>query len=100
MGFTPITPFLALEFATVAVTAGTTPGPAIEDMMKRITSPLLLVTAGPPEKDAREVYDRGAGDRPLDPWTCPTSATQTPSPGRARDEDRVTEFLDATRTGP
>ena len=63
MGVGAITPFMALEFATVGVTSGTTPGPAIEDMMKRITSPLLLVAAGPTEKDAGELYDRAAGDR-------------------------------------
>jgi hypothetical protein len=44
------------------MTSGTTPGPAIEDMMERITSPLLLVAAGPPEKDAGEVFGgRGRG---------------------------------------
>jgi hypothetical protein len=63
MGFSAITPFMALEFATVGVTSGSTPGPVIEDMMKRITSPLLLVAAGPLEKDAGQVYDR-RGRRP------------------------------------
>ena len=60
VGLTPITPFAALEFATVVVTSGTTPGPSIEDMMPRITSPLLLVAAGSLEKDAGELYDRAA----------------------------------------
>jgi uncharacterized protein len=63
MGVTAITPFAALEFATVSVTSGTTPGPVIEDMMKRVSSPLLLVAAGPPENDAGELYDRAAGNQ-------------------------------------
>ena len=71
MGVGPMTPFMALEFATVGVTSGTGPGPAIEDMMRRITSPMLLVAAGAPEKDAGEVYDRAAGDRPVDVWYLP-----------------------------
>jgi uncharacterized protein len=100
MGFSPITPFMALEFATVGATSGTTPGPAIEDMIKRITSPLLLVAAGPPEKDAGEVYDRAAGDRPVDVWYLPdvghTAAIREAAPEYER---RVTEFFDAALTG-
>jgi uncharacterized protein len=93
-GFSAITPFMALEFATVGVTSGTTPGPVIEDMMKRITSPLLLVAAGPPEKDAGEVYDRAAGDRPVDVWYLPevghTAAIRETAPEYER---RVTTFF-------
>jgi uncharacterized protein len=93
-GFSAITPFMALEFATVGVTSGTTPGPVIEDMMKRITSPLLLVAAGPPEKDAGEVYDRAAGDRPVDVWYLPdvghTAAIREAAPEYER---RVTTFF-------
>ena len=95
-GFSAITPFMALEFATVGVTSGTTPGPVIEDMMKRITSPLLLVAAGPPEKDAGEVYDRAAGDRPVDVWYLPeaghTAAIRQAAPEYER---RITAFFDA-----
>jgi hypothetical protein len=101
MGITPITPFAALEFATVAVTSGTTPGPAIEDMMPRITSPLLLVAAGPMEKDAGELYDRAAGDRPVDVWYLPgvghTAAIREAAPEY---ENRVTAFFDAALTEP
>ena len=59
------------EFTTVRVTSGTTPGPALEDMMTRVTSPLLLVSAGPPEKPAGDLYDRAAGDRPVEHWHLP-----------------------------
>jgi fermentation-respiration switch protein FrsA (DUF1100 family) len=100
-GFSAITPFMALEFATVGVTSGTTSGPVIEDMMKRITSPLLLVAAGAPEKDAGEVYDRAAGDRPVDVWYLPdvghTAAIREAAPEY---EERVTAFFDAALTGP
>jgi hypothetical protein len=85
---------MALDFATVGVTSGTTPGPAIEDMMKTISSPLLLVAAGPPEKDAGELYNRAAGDRPVDVWYLPdvghTAAIREAAPEY---EERVTEFF-------
>jgi hypothetical protein len=65
-------------------------------MMKRIRSPLLLVAAGPPEKDAGEVYDRAAGDRPVDVWYLPdvghTAAIREAAPAY---EQRVTAFFDA-----
>jgi uncharacterized protein len=99
MGFGGMTPFMAFEFATLGVTSGTTPGPAIEDMMKRITSPLLLVAAGPPEKEAGELYDRAAGERPVDVWYLPdvghTAAIRQVAPEY---EERVTAFFDAALT--
>jgi len=73
-GFTAITPFMAMEFATVRVISGSKPGPALEDMVKRVVSPLLLVSAGPPEKHFGETYDRAAGDRPVDLWYLPDVA--------------------------
>jgi len=101
MGVTAITPFAALEFATVGVTSGTTPGPATADVMKRITSPLLLVAAGPMEQDAGEVYDRAAGDRPVDVWYLPdvghTAAIRQAVPEY---EERIHAFFDATLTVP
>jgi uncharacterized protein len=100
MGFSAITPFMALEFATVGVTSGTTPGPAIEDMMERISSPLLLVAAGPPEKDAGEVYDRAAGDRPVDVWYLPdVGHTAAIRQAATEYERRVTAFFDAALGG-
>ena len=86
---------MALEFATVGALSGTTPGPAIEDMMRRITSPLLLVAAGPDEKDAGEVYDRAAGDRPVDVWYLPDVGHTAAIREVATDyERRVTAFFD------
>ena len=99
-GLSPVTPFMALEFATVGVTSGTTPGPAIEDMTKRITSPLLLVAAGPDEKDAGELYDRAAGNRPVDVWYLPDVGHTAAIREAARDyERRVTAFFDDVLRG-
>jgi hypothetical protein len=99
IGLDAITPFMALEFATVAVTSGTTPGPVIEDTMKRITSPLLLVAAGPLEKDAGEVYDRAAGDRPVDVWYLPDVGHTAAIREAAREyEARVSAFFDTALT--
>jgi dienelactone hydrolase len=100
-GVGAITPFMALEFATVAVTSGTTAGPAIEDTMKRITSPLLLVAAGPDEKDAGELYDRAAGDRPVDVWYLPdVGHTAAIREAAGEYQRRVTAFFDGALTEP
>ena len=100
MGISAITPFMALEFATVGVTSGTTPGPAIEDMMKRITSPLLLVAAGPTRRmPASSTTARPATGRSTS-GTCPTSATRPPSArSPPSTSERVTAFFDAALTG-
>lgn len=94
-GTSAITPFMFLEFATVRLTSGTEPGPVLEDMVKRISSPVLLVAAGPPEKPYGEAYDRAAGDRPLDVWYLPdvghTAAIRQAAPEYER---RVTAFFD------
>jgi uncharacterized protein len=99
-GITAITPMIALEFATVRVTSGTSPGPALEDIIKRVTSPLLLVAAGAPEKPFGEAYDRAAGDRPVDVWYLPdvthTNAIRQAAPEY---EQRVTTFFGAALTG-
>jgi uncharacterized protein len=93
-GLTAITPFMFVEFATVRVTSGTKPGPALEDMMKRISSPLLLVSARG-EYDYGVAYDRAAGDRPVDHWHLPdvthTDAIRQAAP---KYERRVTRFFD------
>jgi uncharacterized protein len=99
-GIRLITPMIALEFATVRVTSGTSPGPALEEIIKRVTSPLLLVAAGAPEKPFGEAYDRAAGDRPVDVWYLPdvthTNAIRQVAPAY---EQRVTTFFDAALTG-
>ena len=95
LGMNALTPFNAVDFATVRAIAGSRPGPVLEDMVKRITSPMLLVAAGPGEKPYGEAYDRAAGDRPLDVWYLPdvahTAAIREVAPEYER---RVTRFFD------
>jgi pimeloyl-ACP methyl ester carboxylesterase len=95
-GVGAMTPFFMAEFATVQLTSGTKPGPTLEDVMPQITSPMLLVAAGPPEKRPGEVYDRAAGDRPVDVWYLPnvghTAAIREAAPEYER---RVTRFFEA-----
>jgi poly(3-hydroxybutyrate) depolymerase len=100
MGISAISPFMAVEFATVGLTSGTTPGPVLEDMVKRVTSPLLLISAGSPEKPYGDAYDRAAGDRPVEHWHLPdvghTAAIREAAPEYER---RVTAFFDGALTG-
>ena len=95
MGLTALTPFMFMEFATVGGVSGAEPGAVIEDMIKRVTSPLLLVAAGPPEKPYGEAYDHAAGDRPVDVWYLPdvghTGALRDAAPAYER---RVAAFFD------
>ena len=95
-GVTAVSPFMGLEFATVQLTSGTRPGPVLEDQMERITSPLLLVSAGPPEKPAGDAYDGAAGARPVEHWHLPdvghTAAIREAAPEY---EQRVAAFFDA-----
>jgi hypothetical protein len=96
LGFSAATPLMFAEFATAQVTSGSKPGPVLEDMIKRVTSPLLLVSAGPPEKPYGDAYDRAAGDRPVEHWHLPdvghTAAIREAAPEYER---RVAAFLDA-----
>jgi uncharacterized protein len=94
-GVNVMTPIFMAEFATVQITSGTKPGPTLEDVMPSVTSPLLMVAAGPMEKHPGEVYDRAAGDRPVDVWFLPkvghTAAIREAAPEYER---RVTRFFD------
>jgi dienelactone hydrolase len=94
-GWSPMTPFTALYFATVGVTSGTRPGPALDDSIRRITSPLLLISAGLPEKPFADHYARVAGDGPVEHWHLP-SASHTAGIREAAPEyeRRVIAFLD------
>jgi hypothetical protein len=95
-GLSALTPFMAAEFAAVRVTSGSHAGPVLEDMVKRLTTPLLLVAAGPLEKPYADAYDRAAGTRPLDVWELPdvdhTAAIRQAAPQYER---RVTGLFDA-----
>jgi uncharacterized protein len=95
-GITAMTPLFAAEFATVRITSGARSGPPMDDMIKRISRPLLLVSAGRAEEYRFNVkYDRDAGRRPVEHWNLP-GAHHT---GAIRDaasayERRVTAFFD------
>jgi len=56
-GVNAITPFVLAELTTVRVTSGSKPGPALEDMVKRITSPCVgqvpVLDRGPHGSDPR-----------------------------------------------
>jgi hypothetical protein len=94
-GVTAMTPFMFAEFATVRLMSGTQPGPVLEDMVKRVSEPLLLVQAGPLEKPYGEAYDRAAGDRPVDVWYLPdVSHTAAIREAAGAYERRITEFFD------
>jgi hypothetical protein len=95
-GITAMTPMFAAEFATVRITSGTKSPPPMEDMIKRITKPLLLVSAGRAEEFRFGVkYDRAAGSRPVEHWNVPgaghTGAIRDAAPAYER---RVTAFFD------
>ena len=91
-----MTPFFAAEFGTVRITSGARSGPPLEDMVKRITEPLLLVSGGRQEEYRFNVkYDRDAGTRPVEHWNLPdaghTGAIRDAAPAYER---RVTAFFD------
>ncbi len=95
-GITALTPMFAAEFATVRITSGAKSGPPMEDMIKRISRPLLLVSAGrEQEYDFNVKYDRAAGSRPVEHWNVPeaghTGAIRDAAPAYER---RVTAFFD------
>ena len=95
-GVTALTPMFAAEFATVRIASGAKSGPPMEDMVKRISRPLLLVSAGrEQEYDFNVKYDRAAGSRPVEHWNVPdaghTGAIRDAAPAYER---RVTAFFD------
>jgi hypothetical protein len=100
-GITAVTPMFAAEFATVRIVSGAKSGPPMEDMIKRISRPLLLVSAGrEQEHDFNVKYDRAAGSRPVEHWNLPraghTGAIRDAAPAYER---RVTAFFDAALSG-
>ena len=95
-GITAMTPMFAAEFATVRITSGAKSGPPMEEMIKRVTRPLLLVSTGRAEEYRFNVkYDRDAGSRPVEHWNLPqaghTGAIRDAAPAYER---RVAAFFD------
>jgi uncharacterized protein len=100
-GITALTPMFAAEFATVRITSGAKSGPPIEDMIKRISHPLLLVSAGrEQEYDFNVKYDRAADSRAVEHWNLPRAGHTGAIRDAARAyERRVTAFFDAALGG-
>jgi fermentation-respiration switch protein FrsA (DUF1100 family) len=93
-GFHDMTPFWAMNFATVRAISGARPGPVLEDAVKTISTPVLLIAAGKLEKPFGELYDRAAGDRPVDVWYLPKAGHTAAIRQEPTYEARVTGFLD------
>jgi hypothetical protein len=65
------TPSAWLMFQTIRVLSGDRPGPALEDAVGRIDSPLLMISAGAAiERDFNVRYDEVA-DGPVEHWNLP-----------------------------
>ncbi len=94
-GATAMTPLWGVDFAAVRLFSGSRPGAIIADTVKHISSPVLLVAAGPEEKPFAETYDEAAGERPLDVWYLPEVAhTRAIREVAPEYEQRITAFLD------
>jgi uncharacterized protein len=58
-------------FKTMHVLSGDAPGPPLEDLVKRIEAPTLLISAGTAEeRDFNDLYERAAAGR-VDHWNLP-----------------------------
>jgi len=82
-------------FTTMRVLAGDAPGPPLEDLIARVHSPTLLVSAGrDEEREFNELYERAANDR-VEHWNLPnahhTDAIHEYPRGYER---RIVTFLD------
>jgi uncharacterized protein len=82
-------------FTTMRVTSGDPPGPPLEDMVKRIESPTLLISAGTAEeREFSDLYDRAAGPS-VEHWNLPDAMhTHAIRSHRAEYERRVGGFFD------
>jgi hypothetical protein len=85
-----------LTFATIRVLTGDPPGPPLEEMIARIQSPTLLVSAGTAiERDFNVHYDEVAGDGPVEHWNLPdANHTDAIYEQREQYERRVVAFFD------
>jgi uncharacterized protein len=84
-----------LMFTTMRVTSGDPPGPPLEDMVRRMRTPTLLVSTGTDvERDFGELYDR-AGSDSVEVWQLPhADHTRAIRQAPAAYERRVVGFLD------
>ena len=88
-------------FATTRVLSGYPPTRPLEDQVRKIESPTLLISAGTDvERDFNVLYDEAA-DGPVEHWNLP-GADHTRAIRQHRDEyeRRVVSFLDAALAAP
>jgi uncharacterized protein len=61
-----------LMFTTIRVLSGDPPGPPLEDLIARVQSPTLLISAGTAvERDYNVLYDEAAARGPVEHWNLP-----------------------------
>jgi uncharacterized protein len=91
-------------FTTLRAVSADGPGPPLEDLVRRLRSPTLLISAGrAEERQFNMLYDRAAGDgAPVEHWNLPRAQhTRGIRQAPAMYERRVVGFLDAAlRPGP
>jgi uncharacterized protein len=88
-----------LMFGTIQVLSGDAPTPALEDQVRRIDSPTLLISAGTDvERDFNVLYDRAASG-PVEHWNLAGAHHTRAIREHPREyEQRVVAFLDAALT--
>jgi hypothetical protein len=85
-------------FTTIRVLSGDPPTRPLEDQVRKIASPTLLISAGTTEeRDFNDLYDEAAAGGPVEHWNLP-GAHHTHAihehPGEY--EQRVASFFDRT----
>jgi uncharacterized protein len=90
------TPSSWLMFQTIRVLSGDRPGPALEDLMPEIESPVLMISAGTAvERDFNVLYDEAAGDA-VEHWNLPDAHHTDAIHEHAEEyERRVAAFFNA-----
>ena len=94
-GVNAMTPFFWAQFTGLRVFSGDAPGPPLEDLVPRITSPLLLISADEhEERDFNVLYDQ-AGGRRVEHWNVPDAHhTAAIRDSAEKYEGRVVAFFD------
>jgi uncharacterized protein len=94
-GVSAATPPAWLMFTTIRVLSGDTPGPPLEDLIARVRTPTLLISAGTAiERDFNVLYDQ-ASRGPVEHWNLPDAHHTDAIRNRPADyERRVVAFFD------
>jgi uncharacterized protein len=88
-------------FSTIRVLSGDPPSRPIQDQIRRITSPTLLISAGTAEEHEFNVlYDEAAAGGPVEHWSLPAANhTRAIREEPEQYERRITVFFDHALTG-